>query len=356
MARTALLATEGFTDLEELGRQARRRALPAVRGAPAAARARRSCASPVPERTGPDGVLRELDEEALRRALDGAARGRGGGRVPAVGLPPPRPRAAAPRRWREELRRTCTSRPRTRPPACSASTSAAPPRWSTPRCPRCCARYLRAAGRARRRRGPARARGDALERRRGRARRTAARHAVVDRALGSGRRRRGRGPRGRARRARATPCASTWAARPATCRWPSRAAAARERRARGRRPRAGAADGGRAHRRRRRRQRSRGATRAARCAWARDRRAPSPGPRATAAAASEPTVTDANLLLGYLDADVAAGRRRASWTATRPSGRVGALGDELGLSARRRRAAGIVRVAERRDGRARCAW
>jgi N-methylhydantoinase A len=70
VARTALLATEGFTDLEELGRQAR-------------AELYRLCAShpaplvpaelrvPVRERTGPDGVLRELDEDALRKAIEG---------------------------------------------------------------------------------------------------------------------------------------------------------------------------------------------------------------------------------------------------------------------------------------------
>jgi N-methylhydantoinase A len=68
VARTALLATEGFTDLEELGRQAR-------------AELYRLCAGHPPplvpdelrvavrERTGPDGVLRELDEGALRAAL-----------------------------------------------------------------------------------------------------------------------------------------------------------------------------------------------------------------------------------------------------------------------------------------------
>src|SRR5205085_10217657 len=68
VARTALLATEGFTDLEELGRQAR-------------AELYRLCAAhppplvptelriPVPERAGPDGVLREVDEEALGRRL-----------------------------------------------------------------------------------------------------------------------------------------------------------------------------------------------------------------------------------------------------------------------------------------------
>src|SRR5919201_1025819 len=48
VARTALLATEGFTDLEELGRQAR----PELR-------------VPVPERMGPDGVLRALDDSGL---------------------------------------------------------------------------------------------------------------------------------------------------------------------------------------------------------------------------------------------------------------------------------------------------
>ena len=65
--------------------------------------------------------------------------------------------------------------------------------------------------------------------------------------------------------------------------------------------------------------RSPGATAGARCGSDRGRRAPSPGRPATAAAASEPTVTDANLLLGYLasDAPLAGGvdldreRRRA---------------------------------------------
>ena len=70
VARTALLATEGFTDLEELGRQAR-------------AELYRLCAAhppplvpadlrvPVPERCGPDGVLRALDTAALAERLDG---------------------------------------------------------------------------------------------------------------------------------------------------------------------------------------------------------------------------------------------------------------------------------------------
>ena len=70
VARTALLATEGFTDLEELGRQARAELYRLCAGhPPPLVPADRRIA--VPERTGPDGVLRELDEEALRSALDG---------------------------------------------------------------------------------------------------------------------------------------------------------------------------------------------------------------------------------------------------------------------------------------------
>src|ERR671935_1318068 len=70
VARTALLATEGFTDLEELGRQARPELYRLCAGHPpplAPAELRIA----VPERTGPEGVLRPLDEEALRAALDG---------------------------------------------------------------------------------------------------------------------------------------------------------------------------------------------------------------------------------------------------------------------------------------------
>ncbi|MBX5470711.1 MAG: hydantoinase/oxoprolinase family protein, partial [Thermoleophilaceae bacterium] len=68
VARTALLATEGFTDIEELGRQARPELYRLCAGhppplVPAALRV------PVPERTGPDGVLRPLDERVLRRLV-----------------------------------------------------------------------------------------------------------------------------------------------------------------------------------------------------------------------------------------------------------------------------------------------
>src|SRR5256885_7509271 len=72
VARTALLATEGFTDLEELGRQARAELYRLCAGHPP------PLVPPelrigVPERTGPDGVLSELDEDALAGALDNLA-------------------------------------------------------------------------------------------------------------------------------------------------------------------------------------------------------------------------------------------------------------------------------------------
>jgi 5-oxoprolinase (ATP-hydrolysing) len=70
VARTALLATEGFTDLEELGRQARAELYRLCAGhPPPLVPAERRV--PVPERTGPDGVSKTLDEEELRAALDG---------------------------------------------------------------------------------------------------------------------------------------------------------------------------------------------------------------------------------------------------------------------------------------------
>jgi N-methylhydantoinase A len=70
VARTALLATEGFTDLEELGRQARAELYRLCAGHPPPL-VPVELRVPVPERTGPEGVLRQLDEEALRGALDG---------------------------------------------------------------------------------------------------------------------------------------------------------------------------------------------------------------------------------------------------------------------------------------------
>jgi N-methylhydantoinase A/oxoprolinase/acetone carboxylase beta subunit len=71
-ARTALVATEGFCDLVELGRQARRELyrLCAAHPAPLVPPDRRF---PAPERMGPDGVLRELTEEAAAELADNVA-------------------------------------------------------------------------------------------------------------------------------------------------------------------------------------------------------------------------------------------------------------------------------------------
>src|SRR5437763_5208885 len=72
-ARTALIATEGFTDVIELARQARPELY-------------RLCAAPpqplvpaelrfaAPERMGPDGVERLMDERASRALVEGVAR------------------------------------------------------------------------------------------------------------------------------------------------------------------------------------------------------------------------------------------------------------------------------------------
>src|SRR4051794_16776080 len=68
VARTALLATEGFVDLEELRRQNRADLyrLCVAHPAPIVPRELRIA---VPERTGPDGVLRPLDEDVLRERI-----------------------------------------------------------------------------------------------------------------------------------------------------------------------------------------------------------------------------------------------------------------------------------------------
>src|SRR3954453_1189957 len=71
-ARTALVATEGFRDLVELGRQARRELyrLCAAHPAPLVPPERRF---PAPERMGPDGVLRDMTAEAAKAVADGGA-------------------------------------------------------------------------------------------------------------------------------------------------------------------------------------------------------------------------------------------------------------------------------------------
>ena len=71
VARTALLATEGFTDIEELGRQARAELYRLCAGHPpplVPAELRVA----VPERCGRDGVLKDLDRDELRRRIAAA--------------------------------------------------------------------------------------------------------------------------------------------------------------------------------------------------------------------------------------------------------------------------------------------
>jgi N-methylhydantoinase A/oxoprolinase/acetone carboxylase beta subunit len=72
VARTVLVATEGFTDVVELGRQARADLyrLCAARPAPLVPPARRV---PAPERMTPDGVLRALDPGAADRVAAAVA-------------------------------------------------------------------------------------------------------------------------------------------------------------------------------------------------------------------------------------------------------------------------------------------
>ena len=91
--------------------------------------------------------------------------------------------------------------------------------------------------------------------------------------------------------------------------------------------------------------RSRGGMWAARCAWGRARRALTRGRRATGAAETHPTVTDANLLLGRLPGgtgDLAGGLALDREAAERAVARLAA---ELDLTVTRC-AEGIVRVAE----------
>jgi N-methylhydantoinase A len=69
VARTALVATAGFTDLEELGRQARPELYRLCAGHPPPL-VPPELRVPADERCGPDGVLKELDEIALKTRLD----------------------------------------------------------------------------------------------------------------------------------------------------------------------------------------------------------------------------------------------------------------------------------------------
>src|SRR5919197_1952577 len=71
-ARTAFVATAGFEDVVELGRQARRELyrLCAAHPAPLVPADRRF---PAPRRMGPHGVLRELEADPAKRVADDVA-------------------------------------------------------------------------------------------------------------------------------------------------------------------------------------------------------------------------------------------------------------------------------------------
>lgn len=79
-ARTALVATQGFTDLEELGRQARPDLYRLCVAGPAPL-VGLELRVPADERCGPEGEARPLDEESLRERL-----GRLDGEVEAVAV------------------------------------------------------------------------------------------------------------------------------------------------------------------------------------------------------------------------------------------------------------------------------
>ena len=104
LARTALVTTKGFRDILFLGRQARP-SLYRLHEAPTPPVVERRRCVEVDERMGPDGVIRELDEETVHRAarrLQARAR-RGGRGVPAVRLPRPGARARVAEILREAL-------------------------------------------------------------------------------------------------------------------------------------------------------------------------------------------------------------------------------------------------------------
>ena len=279
-------------------------ALPAVRRAPGAARARRAplrrARADDPGRPAHASYNRS-GARACRASRRGGARG-GRGRAAAL-LPPPGARAGSAKRWRERSRMP-TSRSRTRSWARSASSSAPPPPRSTPRCRRCwpaiCANSSERASEA----GlpePAimQSNGGLIDAE------AAAGHASwtvlsgpAGGAAGAAFVARQAGARGRAvlRHGRDL-------VRRVRGRRRQRAGAQQRR---DRRPPAGAADARGPHGRRRRRldRLARRRRRAARRPPLGGRR---PGPACYGRGGTEPTVTDANLVLGYLSADAPLG-------------------------------------------------
>ena len=220
-ARTALIATRGFADLLEIGRQDRPELyrLCAPKPAPlvdagAALRGRAS-------ESGPEGVVEPLADDGAGAPGRAAARRAAPSRSPSACSSPtstPPTSGASPTHLRRAPARTSTSPPPTRSCPASASTSAARRRRSTPTSRRLLGRYLDRLGDAAAAAGLPRAAGDAVLRRR-RHRRGGGARRRLERPLGTGRRRgRRRPPRPRPA-ATATRSASTWAAPPATSAW-----------------------------------------------------------------------------------------------------------------------------------------
>ena len=344
-ARTALVATEGFTDVVELGRQARADLyrLCAAHPAPLVPPERRVAAR---ERMGPDGVLRAARQDARARSSTRSRRSSPRRSRSACCTPTATPSTSS--AIGEALARAPARRPRLAVARGrrrrSASTSARRRPRSTPRSRPCSRAYLRRLRRARAAR-PGLPEPPIMQSSGGLADAGAGRRPRrAHRALRPGR----AAPPARrcvaARRGRARPrSASTWAARRATSassraarcarRRAARSAAARSRCRWSTSTRSAPAAA-----------RSPGATRAARCASARARRAPSPGPACYGRGGDEPTVTDANLVLGRCSTPAPL----AGGVDARPRGgasaRSSALADELEPRAAEC-AEGIVRVA-----------
>ena len=148
-ARTALVTTEGFRDVIEIGRQDRASLYDLTAQQPGAARPARA-AFTVRERMGPEGVVVPLDDGSLREAVAAVA----AAEVEAVAvcllfafLHPEHERAVG-----EALRVALPGVPfRSRPSCCpsSGSTSAARPPWRTRTWRPCCRRTWRRSSRGR---------------------------------------------------------------------------------------------------------------------------------------------------------------------------------------------------------------
>ena len=148
VARTVLVATEGFTDVVELGRQRRKDLYRLCARHPDAARAARAAR----RRAGADGPRgRDPRRSRTRERSPSGCSSTSPRRWPSASCTPtasPSTSARSARRW---PRAACTSRCPTTWSARSASSSARRRRRSTPPCPRCspptCARWSTAAAR-----------------------------------------------------------------------------------------------------------------------------------------------------------------------------------------------------------------